>query len=136
MPLIVAPALIPDIPRIYDTYFASFENDAMGRIILDILFPAGHTSPEFRKAHSEATLAWWHTSKDQYTFKCMDTDTGEIIGMALGDIYFVERNEEERKNHGVPWLEGEQRRRAEEVLNPLWEAREKLFGGKPYICKS
>ena len=56
--------------------------------------------------------------------------------MGLGDIHVKERSVEERKNFGVPWLEGEQRIRAEKVLNPLWEVKEKLWGGRPYICKS
>ncbi|KAJ2899395.1 hypothetical protein MKZ38_003067 [Zalerion maritima] len=133
MPLVVLPALIPDIKSVYDVYFSAFEHENMGSIMLKILFPHGHTSPEFRKAHAEGTLAYWHHTDVQYTFKCVDTDTGEIIGMALGDVYIKERSEEERKNHGVPWLEGEERERAEKVLNPLWEVREKFFGGRPYI---
>lgn len=131
----VLPALIPDIPKVYDVYFAAFKAELMGSIILNILFPGG-TDDEFRKAHATGTLAYWHQSEHQYTFKCVDTDTGDVIGMALGDIYMRERTDEERKNHGVPWLEGEQRARAEAVLNPLHEMREKLFGGQKYICKS
>ncbi|KAK5995480.1 putative acyltransferase SID5 [Cladobotryum mycophilum] len=129
---VVLPALIPDISRIYDVYFAAFENEQMGRIMLEILFP-GVIDEAFRKAHTAGTLAYWHVSDCQYTVKCVDTDTAEIIGMGLGDVYLKERTEEERKNHGVPWLTGEQRERAEKVLNPLWEVREKLFGGRRYI---
>lgn len=132
---VVLPALIPDIPKVYDVYFNAFQNDQMGKIMLEILFP-GVIDEEFKKAHAAGTLAYWHTSGSQYTFKCVDTSTGEIIGMALGDVYLSERSEEERKNHGVPWLIGEQRERAEKILNPLWEVRERLFGGKRYICKS
>ncbi|KAK4073674.1 hypothetical protein Trihar35433_3148 [Trichoderma harzianum] len=129
---VVLPALIPDIPKVYDVYFNAFQNDQMGKIMLEILFP-GVIDEEFKKAHAAGTLAYWHTSGSQYTFKCVDTSTGEIIGMALGDVYLSERTEEERKNHGVPWLIGEQRERAEKILNPLWEVRERLFGGKRYI---
>ncbi|RFU78998.1 apoptosis-inducing factor [Trichoderma arundinaceum] len=129
---VVLPALIPDIPKVYDVYFNAFHNDQMGRIMLEILFP-GVIDDDFKKAHAAGTLAYWHTSGSQYTFKCVDTATGDIIGMALGDVYLTERTEEERKNHGVPWLIGEQRERAEKILNPLWEVRERLFGGKRYI---
>jgi hypothetical protein len=55
--------------------------------------------------------------------------------MGLIDVYIKPRSEEERKNEGVPWLEGEQRERAKKVLNPLLEVREKLLSGRPYICK-
>lgn len=131
----ILPALIPDIEKVYDVYFAAFKGDKMGRIMVDLLFPAGSDSDEFRKAHTAGTLAWWHTCGVQYTYKCVDTETGEIIGMALGDILLQGRTDEERKYQSVGWLEGEQRERADAVLKPLHEAREKLFGGRPHICK-
>ncbi|KAH8885539.1 hypothetical protein GQ53DRAFT_356382 [Thozetella sp. PMI_491] len=130
----VLPALVPEIPKVYDVYFAAFKNEAMGNIMLDVLFPDQDiSSEEFRKGHTEATRNYWGVSSVQYTYKCVDTDTGDIVGVILGDIYVSPRSEEERKNYGVPWLEGDKRERAEKVLNPLWEAREKLFGGRPYI---
>ncbi|KAJ2980375.1 hypothetical protein NUW58_g6959 [Xylaria curta] len=132
MGLVVLPALIPDIRRIYEVYFSAFDNDYMGRIILKILFP-GPIDDGFKQAHAAGTLQWWHNCDYQYTMKCVDTDTGEIIGMGLGDILVKPRTAEERQNHGVPWLEGEQRERAEKILNPLWEMRESLFGGQPHI---
>ncbi|KAI1124877.1 putative GNAT family acetyltransferase [Nemania abortiva] len=132
MGLVVLPALIPDIRRVYEIYFSAFDNDYMGSIMLKILFPAPITD-EFKAAHATGTLQWWHTCDYQYTMKCVDTDTGEIVGMGLGDILVKPRTPEERQNHGAPWLEGEQRERAEKVLNPLWEMREKFFGGQPHI---
>jgi hypothetical protein len=108
----------------------------MGEIMLQILFPAGIDSPEFRAAHAAGTVEWLRKSTTQYTYKCVDMDNGDIVGMGLLDIYTPPgRADEERKFEGVPWLEGEQRERAEKVLQPLWEAREKLLGGQPYICK-
>ncbi|GJN67697.1 GCN5-related N-acetyltransferase (GNAT) domain-containingprotein [Purpureocillium lilacinum] len=129
---VILPALIPDIRRVYDIYFAAFEHDLMGRLMLKILFP-GILDDGFRDAHAAGTLQYWHSSESQYTLKCVDTETGDIIGMGLGDLYLKERTPEERQNHGVPWLQGEQRERAEKILNPLWEVRERLFGGRPYI---
>ncbi|KAL2018069.1 hypothetical protein VTK56DRAFT_1301 [Thermocarpiscus australiensis] len=135
MVLAVLPALITEIRKIYDAYFAAFGNDRMGEIMLRILFPHGIDSEESRAIHAANTLSWWHQSDNQleYTYKCVDMDTGDIVGMGLVDIYLNHRTEEERKNGGVPWLTGEQRDRAEKVLNPLWEMRERLFGGQPYI---
>lgn len=132
---VVLPALIPDIPRIYEIYFDAFKNDKMGSLMLNILFP-GTIDQEFRKAHAAGTLSYWHLSTCQYTLKIVDNTSGDIVGMGLGDAYLKERTEEERANHGVPWLTGAERERAEKVLNPLWEMREKLFGGHRYICKS
>ncbi|KAK3952988.1 hypothetical protein QBC32DRAFT_129944 [Pseudoneurospora amorphoporcata] len=134
MAVAVLPALIPDIRRVYECYFAAFKGERMGEIMLKILFPGVDTdAAEFREAHAKGTLEYWHTSDSQYTFKAVDMANGEILGMGLVDIFVRERSEEERKNHGVPWLEGGARERAEKVLNPLHDMREHLFGGKPYI---
>ncbi|KAL0471165.1 hypothetical protein QR685DRAFT_276520 [Neurospora intermedia] len=134
MVVAVLPALIPDIRRVYESYFTAFKGERMGEIMLQILFPGIDTdAPDFRAAHAKGTLEYWHTSDTQYTYKAVDMADGEILGMGLVDIYVRERSEEERRNHGVPWLEGEQRERAEKVLTPLHEMREQLFGGNPYI---
>ena len=136
MVYVVLPALIPDIREIYDVYFAAFRNDLMGRLMLNVLFPGiSVEAEEFRKSHTEGAVAYLHKSTVQYSFKCVDTATGTIVGVALGDIYFKERTEEERKFEGVLWLHGKERERAEKVVRPLWEARERLFGGHPHICK-
>ena len=133
MGFILIPALIPDIEKVYDVYFAAFKNEPLASIMLDILFPGGIT-PEFRKAHTKATLEWWHKSTTQYTGKVVDVYAAEIIGMLLADIYLWERSAEERQWTGIPWLEGAEKERAEAVTKPLWEMREKLFGGQRYIC--
>lgn len=133
MVLAVIPALIPDIPRVYDIYFEAFDKDEMGRMIVDILFPAGITE-EFKKAHDEATKAFWQTSNTQFTFKCIDSDNFETIGMGMGDLVLLP--EKKRVNPGVTWLQGAEKERAEKILNPLWEARDELIGDHPHICKS
>ncbi|KZZ98783.1 Acyl-CoA N-acyltransferase [Moelleriella libera RCEF 2490] len=131
---VVLPSLISDIRRAYDAFFSSFEQDVMGRIMLGILFPGSSINDEeFRKAHAAGTLEYWHTTDHQYTIKCVDTRTGGIIGVGLYDVFLRERSTEERQNYGASWLEGEHRERAEKIINPLWEMRESLFGGRPYI---
>ncbi|KIW10759.1 hypothetical protein PV08_10058 [Exophiala spinifera] len=132
MGVVVAPALIPDIEKVYDCYFEAFKQEPMAAVMLDILFPGGVTE-EFRKAHTQATLDWWHKSTTQYTWKVLDTEKDEIIGMILADGFVSERSKEERKYTGLPWLHGQELERAEAVIRPLWEMREKLWGGRPYI---
>jgi len=133
----VLPALIPDIEGVYDAYFAAFEADQDGKRVLDLLFPDGYTSKEFREAHKKATIDWWHHSTEQYTFKCIDLNTLEVVGMALIDVFARQRSDdpETRKFTGIPWLSGEHRERADAVVGALCEAREKIWGGKPYICE-
>ncbi|KAL0471192.1 hypothetical protein QR685DRAFT_525702 [Neurospora intermedia] len=134
MPFAVLPALIPDITPLYDTYFSAFTADPDGRKILEILFPDGYTSDEFRKAHTEGTLAWLHKAESQYTWKCVDVATGQIVGMALCDVFINPKaTKEERAYPGIPWLAGEQRERADKILGPLCEAREEVMGGGAYI---
>ena len=132
---VVLPALIPDIEKVYDAYFAAFQADSMGNLMLELLFPGG-IDDAFRKAHTAGTLQWWHHSTQQYTFKCVDTDTGNVIGMMLCDLYYKERTEEERKAPEIGWLQGEEKEKVERVLLPLHQMREKLWAGRPFICKS
>lgn len=133
---VVLPALIPDISKVYDVYFASFQNEGMASLMLDVMFPNGvANTPGFREEHAKGTLAWWHQAESQYTFKCIDNETGETIGMALADILLRERSEEERKFGGIPWLEGKDREKAEAVVGPLAAMREKLLGGHRHVCK-
>lgn len=130
MGLIVVPALIPDITSAYNAYFEAFKDD----VILEVLFPGGITE-DFREGHTAHTLGYWHQSDCQYTLKCIDSVTKEVVGMALWDVYLSERPEDEWKNPGVTWLEGAHRKRAEDILNPLWEQKAKLWGGRRHVCK-
>lgn len=131
----VLPALLPEVEKIYDVYFSAFKADPMGHIMLDMLFPGGYNGEEFRSAHAKATREYWTSAEQQYTWKVVETQTGNIVGMILADIYARPRTKEERQNPGVPWLEGKQRERAETVLGSLWDAREKILGGRPYLCE-
>jgi len=133
---VVLPALVPDISKVYDVYFASFQHEGMASLMLDVMFPNGVANkPGFREEHAKGTLAWWHQADSQYTFKCIDNETGKIIGMALADVLLRERSEEERKFGGIPWLEGKDREKAEAVVGPLVEMREKLLGRHRHVCK-
>ncbi|KAK3386730.1 hypothetical protein B0H63DRAFT_140280 [Podospora didyma] len=133
MPFAVLPALIPDIRAVYDVYFAAFSADPHGRQLLDILFPDGYSSEQFRTAQADATLAWWHRpdSNTQYTYKCVDVKTQEVVGMALCDVFTSAPRESVMPK--VEWLAGEKRERAEKVLTPLWEVRDRLWKGRGYI---
>jgi hypothetical protein len=127
----VLPCTIPDIAEVYDVYFTAFE----GEPVAEILFPWDVNNEEFRKGHTAHTTDYWHRDNLQYTFKCIDTDTGEIVGMALWDIHWKQRSQEERKKPSVDWLKDQQKERAEGLILPLWEKKEELLGGKPHVCE-
>jgi GNAT superfamily N-acetyltransferase len=150
MPYIVLPAQPPDTTAVYDAYFAAFANSRLPQILFPSAYPpipgspssspstaAYHPLPtaEFREGHTAHTLTWVNSpaSKNQYTFKTLDTSSGEVVGMALWDVHFQDRPEVELKWPGVEWLEGEERRRAEELLGPLVDVKEKLVGGRAHI---
>jgi GNAT superfamily N-acetyltransferase len=62
--------------------------------------------------------------------KCVDTETGEIVGMALWDIYLTPSN---WRRGEISWLSGQERERADALISPLWDAREKLWTDQKYI---
>lgn len=130
MGFIVLPASIPDIRKVYDVYFAAFE----GSFITRILFPWDVNSEEFRSGHTAHTLDYWHKDNIQYTCKCIDTDTDEIVGMGLWDVHWKER-EAKAVKPAVDWLEGAQKQRAEDLIIPLWEAKEELLGPSKHVCE-
>ncbi|KKZ63272.1 hypothetical protein EMCG_00255 [[Emmonsia] crescens] len=128
MPLAVLPALLSEIDLVYDAFFAAFQNEP----IMPFLYPRGVD----RNAHKEGTIQWWHHDKAGHIVKCVDTDTGNIVGMATWDIFWRPGEENAwEKPAGIPWLEGEEKERCENVLGPMWDARVKLFGKQRYICK-
>ncbi|KAF4125980.1 Ribosomal protein S18 acetylase RimI [Geosmithia morbida] len=128
MGLACLPTLVPDIKDVYDAYFEAFK----GEPIIDILFPSG-VDESFRKLHTESTAEYWKQSKCQYTVKCIDSETGEVIGMGLWDLYMQERTDEEIKDPGVTWLEGTHKERAERILGPLWKKKIEIMGRRPHI---
>ncbi|KAI0019415.1 acyl-CoA N-acyltransferase [Xylariomycetidae sp. FL0641] len=126
MPWVVLPAQIRDVEPVYDVYFAAFKDEP----VLGFLFPGGVD----RKAHTEGTIQWWNHDPNGYTIKCVDTDTGKIVGMASWDIFWKPGPESGwPKPEGAVWLEGDARKKAESVLMPLWDMHEKLFGKHRHV---
>lgn len=131
MTFVVLPASIPEIREVYDAYFAAFE----GELVTEVLFPWDVNNNEFREGHTNHTLGYWHKDNVQYTFKCIDTESGEIVGMSLWDVYWRERSEDERRLPAVDWLQGQQKERAQKFIQAFWEKKEALVGGKKHVCK-
>jgi hypothetical protein len=131
MVLTVLPATIPDIREVYNIYFSAFKDEP----ILPLLFPGGHTSDEFRAGHAAHTADYWKLSPLEHTIKCVDTDSGNIVGMATWGVYWRERTEEEWKRPEFSWLQGKDREKAERLLYPLWDVKDRLWGGRKYICE-
>ncbi|KAJ2983913.1 hypothetical protein NQ176_g343 [Zarea fungicola] len=126
MPFVTLPAHIADIEAVYDVQFAAFVNEP----IIDFLFPGGVDRP----AHTKGSIAYWNHDTISYTTKCVDTETGNIVGMATWEIYWKPGHEGTfKKPDGIPWLEGEDKARCEAIFNPMWDMRAELFGDSKYI---
>ncbi|KAH7396941.1 acyl-CoA N-acyltransferase [Phaeosphaeria sp. MPI-PUGE-AT-0046c] len=132
MGFVVLPALLKDISAVYDTYFAAFQDHAVTKALFPSATAADMTdsASEFRKAHTAHIQAYWSTDATQYTVKCVDTENGEVVGMALWDIYLTPS---EWRRGEISWLSGDERERAEKLVSPLWEAREKLWLDERYL---
>ncbi|KAI1851727.1 hypothetical protein JX265_010961 [Neoarthrinium moseri] len=126
MPFAVLPALVPDITPVYDVYFEAFKGEKM----LNFLFPGGID----RQAHKHGTTLWWHHDQNGYTIKCVDSESGKIVGMATWEVFWRPGKDSRwKKPAGAEWLKGANRKKAESVLIPSWTMREKLFGGQKHI---
>ncbi|KAH7083050.1 acyl-CoA N-acyltransferase [Paraphoma chrysanthemicola] len=133
MGLVVLPALSSDISEVYDVYFAAFRDNAVTRA----LFPkasandmTNSASAFRRKTHTSHVSQYWPTDPTQYTLKCVDSDSGEIVGMALWDIYLSPSTWTRPQ---LSWLDGDEKIRAENLITPLWNAREHYWIGERYI---
>ncbi|KAH9861153.1 hypothetical protein IAQ61_010890 [Plenodomus lingam] len=132
MGFVVLPALAADIGPVYDAYFAAFKNNAVTRAF----FPSAteddltKSDSEFRKVHTQNTLQYWQTTPTQYTVKCVDTETDKVVGMALWDIYLTPSD---WKKGEISWLHGKEKDRADALISPLWDVRERLWGNKRYL---
>jgi ribosomal protein S18 acetylase RimI-like enzyme len=62
--------------------------------------------------------------------KCVDSETGKVVGMALWDIYLTPSA---WRKPEISWLEGKDRERAEALVSPLWSAREKMWLDQKYL---
>lgn len=132
MGFVVLPALVTDISDVYDVYFAAFKDNAVTRALFPSASQEDMMDPdsEFRKAHTAHTFEYWQKDPTQHTLKCVDCETGKVVGMALWDIYLTPSNW--RKSE-ITWLQGEEKERAEALISPLWETREKLWLNQRYL---
>ncbi|KAF3037840.1 hypothetical protein E8E12_008348 [Didymella heteroderae] len=131
MGFVVLPALPADISAVYDVYFAAFKDN----VITKALFPSAtaedmtDTESEFRKAHTAHVQQYWQNNLTQHTLKCVDSE-GKVVGMALLDVYITPSD---WKKGEIGWLQGKERERAEALIGPLWDAREKLWSNERYL---
>lgn len=128
MPFAVLPALVPEITPVYDVYFEAFK----GQKMMEFIFPSGVS----RQAHKHGTTLWWHQDTVGHTIKCVDSETGDIVGMASWEVYWRPGKENGwKKPPGAIWLKGEDRTKSETVLMPSWNMREKLVGGQKHLSE-
>lgn len=131
MAFVVLPASIPDIREVYDVYFEAFKDE----LVTEILFPWDVEDTEFRDGHTKHTLDYWHKDTLQHTYKCVEIQTGKIVGMSLWDFHWKQRESSERELPAVDWLQGDQKTRAQEFIRAFWQRKEDLIGGSPHVCK-
>ncbi|KAI6488344.1 hypothetical protein MCOR11_008472 [Pyricularia oryzae] len=124
MPLAVLPALVGDIEEAFNVHFDAFRDEP----IMRFLYPGGVD----REAHRKGTATWWNHDRTGHHFKCVDTDTGRIVGLASWDVFWKPGDGFERPA-GIPWLEGEDKTRCEAVLAPIWDLRVRFFGKRRHV---
>ncbi|KAF1363148.1 acyl-CoA N-acyltransferase [Lizonia empirigonia] len=132
MGFVVLPALVADISAVYDVYFAAFKENAITRALFPSATVEDLTNPEseFRKLHTAHTLQYWQNNLTQHTLKCVNSETGKIVGMALWDVYITPSDWTKGE---IGWLQGKERERAEALIGPLWDAREKMWNNERYL---
>ncbi|KZM26040.1 uncharacterized protein EKO05_0005861 [Ascochyta rabiei] len=132
MGFVVLPALVADVSAVYDVYFAAFKDNAITRALFPSVTTEDLINPEseFRKGHTAHVLQYWQDSLTQYTLKCVDSENGKVVGMALWDVYITPST---WKKGEIGWLQGKERERADALIGPLWDTREKMWNNERYL---
>ena len=126
MTLVVLPALDAELEPLYDVWLAAFK----GQPAVNVLFPEDAD----RKAQIELIRQSW--GDVGYPIKCVDTETGDIVGMATWEVFWRSSDDSGwKKPSCIPWLTAEDWNKAKEVVLPMWDVREKLFGKRRHVCK-
>ncbi|KAL7623662.1 hypothetical protein AAE478_005214 [Parahypoxylon ruwenzoriense] len=126
MPLVVLPAQPSDVKSMHDVYFAAFKDEP----VMKFLFPGGVD----RASYDIMVRDSWAHDTSICPVKCVDTSTGDIIGMATWEIYWRPgEGNKWKKPAGVTWLSGEEREKAEKVIMPMYNMRDELFGGRRHV---
>lgn len=128
----VVPAHEHDIDQLMEVQFSAFENDP----IHGFLYPGDHFSPTVRKDAGVRTIKAWREDPNIHFMKCVDQNTGRILGFAKWNFYLTERDYEEySKRPVVDWTTGRQKEIMENFFNANAAMRVKVWGGKPHIGK-
>ncbi|KAK9783636.1 putative N-acetyltransferase domain-containing protein [Seiridium cardinale] len=126
MPLAVLPALETDMVEVSDVFFEGFKDEPL----MKFLYPHGVDRP----AHVKATLEEWKHNTTTYTVKCVDSESGKILGMATWEIFWKpDKQARWERPTDIPWLQGKDKTRCLGVCEPMWDMRERLFGNAKHI---
>ena len=142
MPLVVLPAQPCDIAypnKIYDVFFDAFTSPM--HMLIPILFPQMDVKSEaFRKEHDTHAFEFASSpaARFQYPIKCIDTETGDVVGTAIFEVYWRPRTpaEWDPAKDKAEWLPAgsQERKRADDLIGELTRTRANIFGGRRYIC--
>ncbi|KAK8086602.1 Ribosomal protein S18 acetylase RimI [Apiospora phragmitis] len=133
MSFAVLPALIPDITPVYDVYFAAFKDEK----IFEYIYPDGVN----RNEHRQWMTDQWGIDPNEYTLKCVEPATGQIVGMATFEVYW-NANVDTETSVGMKWkrpdgdfsrLNGFEKQRLEIVMGALWNMRENIIGNRRHV---
>ncbi|KAK2737890.1 hypothetical protein FQN57_007341 [Myotisia sp. PD_48] len=129
MGLKLSPVVESDIGEMMEVFFRAFDGDPM----LDVLFPGGNT-PAVRDAGGKRCWKDWNSDPATSVTKCVDTETGAILGWAQWNVYTQERPEEQWKAKvEVTWNEGRGKEICTTILDAMGSMRQKVWQGKPFI---
>ena len=118
--------------RLMEIQFSAFEGDPYHHA----LYPGDEYSPAVRAEAGERTITEWRDDPFIHFIKCVDRQSGVILGYARWSLFDKERSREQWANRPpIDWCTGRQKKIAESFLYASLAMREKTWEGRPHCCK-
>jgi hypothetical protein len=130
MPIKITQALDTDAQRAFEIENAAYA--AAADPVSPLLFPGPH-DPNGVTVRAASLLQQKHADPTTIWLKAVDDETGELIGFAEWHVY--EPGEPIPKPPVRDWGPGSNPEVCEEFFGEIAEGRERVMGGKGYVCK-
>ncbi|KAI0007006.1 acyl-CoA N-acyltransferase [Xylariaceae sp. FL0662B] len=127
MPLVVLPAHLRDFTSMYWIYLYGTKC----LIRTDPLYRDGVN----RTTNETVVMTSWSGKPEGCTVKCVDTNIGEIVGMASWDLYWQPGEQTRWQKPQRVAQPGTIEKWAESAVIKLWNRREKLCGKRRHIYR-
>ena len=131
MPLSIHPVLPSDAEAWVHLQFDAFADDPVSAL----MYPVPASSSLLDWSVDQFRRGWGQNPLERL-LKVVDTDTGNMVAVALW-VFFPQRSEDEWKKPRpkMEYHEEYIKEAWDRLMVDSWDTRNEIMGGQPYVCK-